>query len=206
MTQPPAKKEATKVETAVLSTTAKANARAKTKKAADGDAMDTDEKPTEPLAEKSEDAPVKEKKAAEPTSHPVQNLTRVTPAQLAHISFSSNSRYSLARPASAPKKGKKVAAGNDYARKSSMAVGGIVVLSDNDAEAQGEFVELKQSLWTAPAAAPATATAAPAQDATMSSGDDFEEAEPPAPFEVSDRFSVETTADLTVPLWRGLDR
>lgn len=164
-----------------------------------------------PVAEKAEEltAP-KEKKPVEPSSHPVENLTRITPSQLPYISFPSNSRYALVRPASAsivtPKKGKKPAANHDYARKPSIAVGGVVVLVDNgEVDAEGQYVELKESLWTAPAppAAAAAAAAQPASDVAMvSDNDHFEEAEPPAPFEVrivSPSFTTLTLALLQYP-------
>ncbi|KAJ3217761.1 proteasome regulatory particle base subunit [Dinochytrium kinnereticum] len=94
--KPPETKEVEKVATAVLSTTARAMARAK--KAHKDDAMETDEKKDVPETPKDEKADAeKEKPAAkkkkEPTSETLDNLSRVLPSQLKVVSFKENSRY-----------------------------------------------------------------------------------------------------------------
>ncbi|KAJ3101281.1 proteasome regulatory particle base subunit [Phlyctochytrium planicorne] len=95
--KPPETKEVEKVATAVLSTTARAMARAKKAKAED--AMDTDEKkdvpPETPKDEKAEaeKAEKEKKKKKEPSFEVLENLARVLPSQLKYISFKENSRY-----------------------------------------------------------------------------------------------------------------
>ncbi|CCG82810.1 26S proteasome regulatory subunit rpn2 [Taphrina deformans PYCC 5710] len=95
-------KTAEKVETAVLSTTAKAKARAKKaeKEKADGDVMDTDQAQEEDKMDTDEKLPEQEEterpaspKKPEPTSETLSNFSRVVPWQLKHISFKHDSRY-----------------------------------------------------------------------------------------------------------------
>lgn len=84
--KPVTKEEKKKAQTAILSTTAKEKARAKSKKAERGDAMDTDEKDEAAAPEKDATKPKEEKrKAAEPPQSIVNNMTRVTPTQLPYI-------------------------------------------------------------------------------------------------------------------------
>lgn len=91
-----------KVETAVLSTTAKSQARQRTKerkKAAQegGEAMDTDDAPpaskddAPPAEEKPADAAPK--KGPEPSSETLPNCSRVTPFQLKYVAFAADSRF-----------------------------------------------------------------------------------------------------------------
>ncbi|KAJ3111018.1 proteasome regulatory particle base subunit [Phlyctochytrium bullatum] len=102
--KPPETKEVEKVATAVLSTTARAMARAK--KVQKEDAMDTDDKkePSTPITsdavkEEKKDEKVegdkmeKLKKKKEPSFEVVENLARVLPSQLRFITFKENSRY-----------------------------------------------------------------------------------------------------------------
>lgn len=93
-TKPPAAVTVEKVATAVLSTTAKAQAKAKKAKSAESDAMDEDEKPEVKTEEAKEDeakAAAKPKKEAQ--SEKLGNLARVVPAQLKYISFDKDARY-----------------------------------------------------------------------------------------------------------------
>ncbi|GAA5866599.1 hypothetical protein JCM1840_002395 [Sporobolomyces johnsonii] len=122
-TKPPTKETVEMVKTAVLSTTAKATARAKAKEAetkGDDVSMQTDDAKPAAAADdaemKDDSAPApdggdaststpskqqqqsKRKTPHEPTSFPVQNLSRVTPAQLPYISFPADARYVPVRP------------------------------------------------------------------------------------------------------------
>ncbi|KZP16841.1 hypothetical protein FIBSPDRAFT_912172 [Athelia psychrophila] len=128
-TTPPKKEAATKVATAVLSTTARVKAREKRKAAAE-DAMDTDDKaPSEvkkdvdvemnseepkhgdvspingSISNLAEDSrPSTSKSGArknEPSSENLPNFARVMPAQLSHIAFPLDSRYQPVRAVSA---------------------------------------------------------------------------------------------------------
>jgi 26S proteasome regulatory subunit N2 len=113
MTKPPETKEVEKVATAVLSTTARAAARAKKhhgKDAAGGDAMEVDapasatsataptgNELTSPIsgeeANKDDEDKKDEKKKKEPTFEILENLSRVVPMQLKYIKFREGSRY-----------------------------------------------------------------------------------------------------------------
>lgn len=116
--KPPTEKKVEKVETAVLSTTAKAQARQRTKEkekaAAEGEVMETDEKPAEASkdddAMKTDDEPAKaggegegkakskRERKAEPTSETLPNYSRVTPAQLKYVTFPTDARFVPIRP------------------------------------------------------------------------------------------------------------
>ncbi len=116
------KEEKKKAKTAVLSTTAKAKAREKSKKAEQGEAMDTvrpdvhfylliradtiqDDKPEKTEQNETERAttPVKkDRKPAEPSSFILSNMSRVTPLQLPLISYSAEGRYHPIRPIGDP--------------------------------------------------------------------------------------------------------
>lgn len=87
--------------TAVLSTTAKAKARAKkSEKDKAGDHMDVDKEPEEPTKATEEEDTAKEeqrrkagKKKKEENYSILENLARVVPAQLKRVTFKDDSRY-----------------------------------------------------------------------------------------------------------------
>lgn len=88
-----------KVATAVLSTTARAKARAKKNEKDKAEKMEVDEKPEEPVAAPAK--PAKEEKVDEDADKRIPgqkkwrlaNLTRVLPAQLKYISFPEENRF-----------------------------------------------------------------------------------------------------------------
>ncbi|CAO3669707.1 unnamed protein product [Umbelopsis vinacea] len=102
-TKPPTTTVVEKVATAVLSTTAKAKARAK--KNEKGDLMDVDKEASTSAAtaaaaeaatkaeEKKEADEKKSKKKKEETFEVLENMARVVPSQLKHIAFKPDSRY-----------------------------------------------------------------------------------------------------------------
>ncbi|KAF8985369.1 proteasome regulatory particle base subunit [Entomortierella lignicola] len=93
-TKPPTTTVIEKVATAVLSTTAKAQAKAKKAKPAETEAMEEDEKPEEKAEEvKDDEAKATAKSKKEPQFEKLGNLARVVPAQLKYITFDKDSRY-----------------------------------------------------------------------------------------------------------------
>ncbi|GLB36072.1 putative proteasome/cyclosome repeat [Lyophyllum shimeji] len=182
-TKPPKKEAVTKVATAVLSTTAKAKAREKKKAAAEGEAMDLDEKqehkpegegdvemkeePPSPkdgdvspinrsVANLAEAASAAKAAKKEPTLELRPNFSRVTPAQVAYISFPSDCRYQPVRPVSANMPSKEGKAGI-----STLAPGvvsekyaggcGILILEDRRPEEEPEYIEFEPPAMAAPA-------------------------------------------------------
>ncbi|CED84408.1 26S proteasome regulatory complex, subunit RPN2/PSMD1 [Phaffia rhodozyma] len=167
------KEVAKPIATAVLSSTAKANARAiekkKTEAADDKDtAMETDEKTEEAAPDadaKMDDAvPIDEsaatntattapasKKKSEPTSETLENMTRVTPAQASSIYFPLTNRYLPVR--SDPSSTSSAQAGG---KKGAIKIGrggaGILMVyenancSDEEKKAEKDFIELEASL------------------------------------------------------------
>jgi len=163
----------TKVATAVLSTTAKVKAREKKKAAADGDAMDLDDTKNDVegdlemeveelspakdgdispinrsisnLAEESNPTTSKHTRKAEPTFEIRPNFSRVTPAQLAHISFPSEGRYQPVRPVFATTISRSTPAGPLVTVTSEKLAGGggILILTDLRPEEEGEFIEFE---------------------------------------------------------------
>jgi len=170
-----------KVATAVLSTTAKAKARAKEKKEK-GEAMETDIKSPKPSGtaaagsgdvemkdeasqvkteEKDKDKATPKRKEKEPSSETLQNLSRVTPAQLAHISFPSEGRFQPVRP---------IRSGIGKTRAGG---GGILMLIDRTPSEPIKYVDLPADLGGEEAPKPAEGMQV----------DEPDEAPPPAPFE-----------------------
>ncbi|OLL23580.1 26S proteasome regulatory subunit rpn2, partial [Neolecta irregularis DAH-3] len=166
-TTPPSKDKVEAVPTAVLSTTARAKARAKKhEKEKVGDAMDTDAKTPINTTENADDKmetdephlPIPETSAVElrklrnniATSEIMENMRRVLPMQLSKISFYENGRY---QPVKKP-------------------TGGVVMVHDNKPDDPEELIELKSHKDTA-VAAPAVNT-------------EEDEAKAPEPFEYPD--------------------
>ncbi|CAE6469908.1 unnamed protein product [Rhizoctonia solani] len=160
--KPPTKETVEKVATAVLSTTAKAKARERTKEkekaANEGERMDTDDTPAAPpqdeemKVDEPVPAPTPKRTGPAPTSETLQNLSRVTPAQMQYITFPAESRFQPVRP---------IAKGG----------GGIVMLIDKK---EGEQVEWIQPFGAE--SAPTENTGAQPEQPTPASTD---EAAPP---------------------------
>ncbi len=169
---------------------------------------DEDAKPaTTPPVNSEDSRPSTSRKKAEPAFEMRPNFSRVTPAQLTYITFSSEGRYQPVRPVSANPQASK-----GTKRPSSPATtvwsaggGGIIILSDPRPSEEAEFIEIE---------APATDAAAPIlvpvpaevhSEPTghhISLDENAPEADPPEPFEV--RFHVEpcclyTYLSLLVP-------
>ncbi|KAJ3005211.1 proteasome regulatory particle base subunit [Thoreauomyces humboldtii] len=160
-TKPPTEEKVEKVATAVLSTTAKAAARAKKtdlqrreSSKGLGDAMDTDEKePTTPVVkegDKKDDATTpatgapteksRPKKKKEESFENLENMARVLPAQLAYVTFKEDSRYRPVKP---------------------VVVGGILVLQDTRPTETETLIELKDLAISGSASTEAEAEPAP---------------------------------------------
>ncbi|KAI8980724.1 26S proteasome regulatory complex non-ATPase subcomplex Rpn2/Psmd1 subunit [Trametes punicea] len=211
-TKPPKKETVTKVATAVLSTTAKVKAREKRKAAAEGEIMATDEKKDKDVEMKPGEAPARNDdvspisgslsnlaegtstpnkgRKAEPSSEKLSNFSRVTPAQLAYITFPPEGRYQPVRvvstgpPPSATKAAKSASAAVLGSERSGGG-GGILIMADTRPDEPAEYIEFETQ-----AAAPAAAVAPAAQNlAAAASGrhialdENAPEAEPPESFE-----------------------
>jgi len=177
-TKPPTKEAVEKVATAVLSTTAKAKARAKEKKEK-GETTETDVKSPKPSGtgsgdvemkdeasvvkaeEKDKDKAAPKRKEKEPLSETLQNFSRVTPAQLAHISFPPDGRFQPVRP---------IRSGNGKTRAGG---GGILMLIDRTPNEPIKYVDLPADLGGEEIPQPAEGMQV----------DEPAEAPPPAPFE-----------------------
>jgi len=206
------KKEEKKAKAAVLSTTAKVKAREKTKKEEKGEAMDTvcllnsvstavsdvqDEKEDEKAAEPSQAAaaPAPKRKAAEPASFTIGNMTRVTPQQLSTISFPDDVKYSPLRPLNerlsnddtSKRSGPQAAFGAQEKKESRAVAGSIVLLRDLKPEVETEYEELDKALWpdhVAEAESAPTPQEAPAAPGVGAGGElEGGEAEMPSAFE-----------------------
>jgi 26S proteasome regulatory subunit N2 len=114
----------------------------------------------------------------EPNFQKLPNFSRVTPAQMAYVTFPSDSRYQPVRAVSThqPRKGHATAAA--LANLEKFGGGGILILVDQHPEQPPEHIEF-------------TTTAAPQGEASRSSvvrhialDEDAPEADPPPSFEV----------------------
>ncbi|KAF7436711.1 proteasome regulatory particle base subunit [Pleurotus ostreatus] len=171
-TQPPKKEAVAKVATAVLSTTAKVKAREKRKANAEGDGMDTDEKSkaegdvemrdegasgkhrdVSPIDGLSDEAKPSTSKRKEPSFEMLPNLSRVTPAQMAYISFPNDCRYRPVRMVSAkPKSGRSAIPSSLALQSEQSGGGGILILTDLRPDEEAEFIEFEPTAPPAPEA------------------------------------------------------
>ncbi|KAG7099168.1 hypothetical protein E1B28_001039 [Marasmius oreades] len=189
-TKPPKKETVAKVATAVLSTTAKVKAREKKKAAADGDAMETDEKSAsadedvDMKAEEQISKASKSLKKAEPSSELIPNFSRVTPAQLGCIAFPSESRYQPVRALTATSTSSH--AGKHPVEKLAGG-GGIVMLIDTKPQEEAELLEFEQVQLSAPTPAVANGDAVRAVPTGphIALDESAPEASPPEPFQYS---------------------
>nr|ODN99779.1 26S proteasome regulatory subunit N2 [Cryptococcus depauperatus CBS 7855] len=134
-------KKKDKQKAAVLSTTARAKARERVKKAEAGEGMDADDK-VEDIKEDKKEIALRKGKPTEPSSFIISNMSRVTPAQISHVRFPASSRYTPVRPLdhSISQTGVSIKTGLS-------ASGSIVVLRDETPEEEGEYIELSKALW-----------------------------------------------------------
>ncbi|KAG8843961.1 proteasome regulatory particle base subunit [Tulasnella sp. 330] len=217
-TKPPTKEVVQRVETAVLSTTAKAKQREKEKEKAkaaeEGVAMDEDEKPPVKSEEKKDDdvamklddaesSPSTSKPAEgdaatiangststtkpaasrkrESSSEKLPNLSRVTPAQLVHISFPSECRFQPVRAVSV-----LVSASNQGSSTSKKTPqryangGGILMLVDKTPNEPIEWIAPKHSVGSVEVQQDGVGAMPPGGDLMAWSA---EEAQPPPAFE-----------------------
>ncbi|KAG1285273.1 hypothetical protein G6F66_010466 [Rhizopus arrhizus] len=122
--KPPSATVIEKVATAVLSTTAKAKARAKKVEKEKGESMDIDkeeqhkdEEMKDDVSEKKEE---RKKKKKEENFEILENMARVVPAQLKYITFKDDSRYNPVKSASS---------------------GGIIMLIDKQPEREEDLLQ-----------------------------------------------------------------
>ena len=159
----------------------------------------------DPLDISSQDAKKKKARKTEPSFEKLPNLSRVTPAQIAHVSFPSEGRYIPVRPASsytAHDKGK--ASINtppsetvNIIKPGSTSGGGILLLIDQQPDEPAEYFESELQSIDSPPAADVTpveqlTTSGPAGATNGSSfagrshialDENAPEADPPGPFE-----------------------
>lgn len=149
-------------------------------------------------ASSSSSAPKKEKKPAEPSSETLQNFSRVTPSQLAHIVFPTENRFqpvravasqsTTARSATAATSGSGKAAPVKKADRYAGGGGILVLVDTKPEEGEPEWVQSlaeAAAVATAAAAAPAAGTNAALQPSASAIVEDEPGVEPPASFEVS---------------------
>ena len=133
--QGPSEKKPEKVETAVLSTTAKSQARQRTKekKKAAADSMDTDETSKPEEEEPVQDKP-QETAKEQPKEEHLPNGSRVTPFQLKYVTLPSESRYSALRPL-AKQTLHDLSSARELDMSATASRGGILLLYDQDPSA-----------------------------------------------------------------------
>ncbi|KAH9846819.1 26S proteasome regulatory complex non-ATPase subcomplex Rpn2/Psmd1 subunit [Lenzites betulinus] len=209
-TKPPKKEAVAKVATAVLSTTAKQKAREKRKAAAEGETVASDEKKDGDVEMKGESSPRNEDvspisgslsnlaegtsspkpRKSEPSSEKLKNFSRVVSAQLAYVSFPSDSRYQPVRvvstrpPPTASKPAKSPSAAALTAERYAGG-GGILIMADTRPGEEVEYIEFETQ------APPAAAGVAPAAQGPPPSApgrhialdESAPEADPPESFE-----------------------
>ncbi|KAI0778468.1 26S proteasome regulatory complex non-ATPase subcomplex Rpn2/Psmd1 subunit [Trametes elegans] len=207
-TKPPKKETVTKVATAVLSTTAKAKAREKRKAAAEGETVPEDKKDGDvemksgettrnedvspisgSLSNLAEGTSTPKSRKSEPSSEKLSNFSRVTPAQLAYITFPAGSRYQPVRvvstrpPPAATKAAKSPAAAALVAERSAGG-GGILIMSDTHPGEETEYIEFEtQAVPPAAGAPPAAQNPLSTAGRHIALDENAPEVDPPASFE-----------------------
>jgi 26S proteasome regulatory subunit N2 len=154
----------------------------------DKEKKDVDMKPESPTTEKHGDvSPITGSisnladtpPAPEPTSEKLTNFSRVTPAQMVHITFPSDCRYQPVRlvssqPAPSRRAFKALISTEKYA-----GGGGILLLVDQRPGEEPSYIE-----FTEPAVAPQAEERTPTPVRHISLDANAPEAAPPEPFEV----------------------
>jgi 26S proteasome regulatory subunit N2 len=136
---------------------------------------------------------------AEPTSESLPNFSRVTPAQLAHITFPPDGRYQPVRAVttkSIPPKNTKSQPSLTASTSAALGLpseryaggGGILILADMRPEAEAEFIELTAHAPVQPAQTPLqnghAVAGPPASGPHIALDESAPEANPPDTFEV----------------------
>ncbi|KAG5221618.1 proteasome regulatory particle base [Salix suchowensis] len=203
-TQPPKKEAVAKVATAVLSTTAKVKAREKRKANSEGDVIDTDEKSkaegdvemrdegasgkhrdVSPIDGLSDEAKPSTSKRKEPSFEMLPNLSRVTPAQMAYISFPNDCRYRPVRLVSAkPKSGRSAIPSSLALQSEQSGGGGILILTDLRPDEEAEFIEFEPTAPEAEVAVPNGHADPLPSGPHIALDESAPEADPPEAFEV----------------------
>jgi 26S proteasome regulatory subunit N2 len=139
-------------------------------------------------------APKRERRAPEPTSEKLPNMSRVTPAQIAYISFPPDGRFQSVRAVTSST---PIASSNkSQSRKSERYAGGggILMLIDNK---PGEPIQFIERAVDAQAAAPTAEGGAAGQPTVVANNgipvginnaNAANDADPPPPFEVNTFF------------------
>ncbi|KAI0673424.1 26S proteasome regulatory complex non-ATPase subcomplex Rpn2/Psmd1 subunit [Trametes maxima] len=206
LTKTPKKETVTKVATAVLSTTAKAKAREKRKAAAEGETVpedkkdgDVEMKAGEASSTRNEDvSPISlaegtstpKSRKSEPSSEKLSNFSRVTPAQLAYITFHTEARYQpvrvvSTRPPPTTTKTPKTPSAAALTAERYAGGGGILILTDTRPGEEAEYIEFEtQAVPPATGAAPAAQNPpASAPGRHIALDENAPEADPPESFE-----------------------
>lgn len=157
----------------------------------DGDISPIDRSVTDLTEEnKPSTSATKSAKRAEPTFESRPNFSRVTPTQLAHVTFPSDSRYQPVRAVStnsSPRPGKAAGLAGSGTSERYAGGGGILILTDLKPEEEGDFIEFEPPVDPTPVSSEApnrhTIPATPGPHIALD--ESMPEANPPGSFEVS---------------------
>lgn len=133
------------------------------------------------LAEQGKASTSKSGRKLEPSFEKLQNYSRVTPAQLAYVTFPPESRYQPVRPVSTKPTTRSKGAKSSVITEGFAGVGGILIMIDQRPDEETEFIEALEPSVLASATTPAPETVS-RPNIALSEGP---EAGPPEPFEVS---------------------
>jgi len=147
--------------------------------------------PNQSVSNAEDTRPSTSRRKTEPLFELRPNFSRVTPAQLAHISFPSDGRYQPVRPVSTKSQAVKPAASAPPGPGSEKypGGGGILILTDLRPDDEDQFIEIEIAPPAAAASTPEqTSGHVPVQNEPrghhISLDENAPEVEPPEPFEV----------------------
>lgn len=132
------------------------------------------------LAEQGKASTSKSGRKTEPSFERLQNYSRVTPAQLAYVTFPPESRYQPVRPVSTKPSTRTKGAKSSVITEGFAGVGGILIMIDQRPDEEAEFIEALEPSVLVSATTPAPGTVS-RPNIGLGEGP---EADPPEPFEV----------------------
>jgi 26S proteasome regulatory subunit N2 len=120
----------------------------------------------------------------EPSFEKLQNYSRVTPVQLAYVTFPSESRYQPVRPVSTKPLLRAKGAKNNITTEGFVGVGGILIMIDQRPEDETELISpLEPSVVVSMTTSESTSQETGSRP-NIALDESAPEADPPEPFEV----------------------
>ena len=136
------------------------------------------------LAEQGKASTSKPGRKAEPSFEKLQNYSRVTPAQLAYVTFPAESRYQPVRPVSTKPPVRAKGAKNSVVTEGFVGVGGILIMIDQRPDEDTELISPLEPSVVASITTPQATSQETQSRPNIALDESASEADPPESFEV----------------------